>query len=136
MRIVLVGRDPLARSGLLNRLGAAPDLTVTRELADGEEIGLAVPDSDASAVVCDLGPSADPSFARTSAAVAERSAPILALVGPLTVARPALAAGAHGALPRAASPEQIAAALAAIRAGLQVLLPEPRALANGVEPVV
>jgi DNA-binding NarL/FixJ family response regulator len=137
MRIVLVGRDSLARAGLLNRLGDAGEVTVTRELAEGEEIGLAVLDSDSTAILWDLGPSTEPVLDGLSAAAAEGSAPILALVGPLTAVRPALAAGALGALPRDAPPGQIAVALAAIRAGLQVLVPEPRMPRVGAaEPIV
>jgi DNA-binding NarL/FixJ family response regulator len=137
MRIVLVGRDSLARAGLLNRLGDAGEVTVTRELAEGEEIGLAVLDSDSTAILWDLGPSTEPVLDGLAAAAAEGSAPILALVGPLTAVRPALAAGALGALPRDAPPGQIAVALAAIRAGLQVLVPEPRMPRVGAaEPIV
>lgn len=137
MRIVLVGRDSLARAGLLNRLGDAGEVTVARELAEGEEIGLAVLDSDSTAILWDLGPSTEPVLDGLAAAAAEGSAPILALVGPLTAVRPALAAGALGALPRDAPPGQIAVALAAIRAGLQVLVPELRMPRVGAaEPIV
>jgi DNA-binding NarL/FixJ family response regulator len=136
MRIVLVGRDPLARAGLLLRLGDTPELSVARELSGVEDLGAAVVDSGSAAILWDLGPTPMPALDGLQAAAAEASAPILALVGSPPVLRPALGAGAQGALLRDAPPAQIAAALTAIQAGLQVLTREPRAAGGGAEPVV
>jgi DNA-binding CsgD family transcriptional regulator len=96
LRIVVAGRDPIARVGLA---------TILREFED-----ILVVDCDGDVALVDAG-----------ATVGKCNAPSLLLVTDLSKASEALAAGARGVISRDSSPRQIHAALRAIAEGLRVI---------------
>lgn len=96
LRIVVAGRDPLARVGLA---------TILRDFED-----ILVVDCDGDVALVDAG-----------ATVGKCDVPSLLLVTDLTQASEALAAGARGVISRNSTPRQIHAALRAIAEGLRVI---------------
>jgi len=112
-RVALLGPDPLARTGLRAAL-TAHDVEVAHDLADLED----GPDGDVDAIVWDDGPTGGTLWP------SRPPAPVLALVADGERAHAALAGGARGALLRDGDGRRMAAALAAIDAGL-VVLDEP-----------
>lgn len=110
MKVLVVGDDPLARSGLVARLDGRVDVvadTAPREAARLADL--------ADVVLRDLGVG-DAHQGRV-----ER--PTLALVPDAARAADALAARALGALYRDAEPDRVAAALVAVSQGLVVVDP-------------
>lgn len=139
VRVLIVGEDPLARSGLAALLSAEPDLAVVGTSAPGAEAETAAASLQAEAVLWDLG-------------VSPRGTPngfgalpgVVALVADEDFAAEALAAGARGVLPRDADARRIAAALSAAARGLVVLddelavallRPQPPSSSGLVEPL-
>ena len=96
LRIVVAGRDPIARVGLA---------TILREFED-----ILVVDCDGDVALVDAG-----------ATVGKCTVPSLLLVTDLAQASEALAAGARGVISRDSTPRQIHAALRAIAEGLRVI---------------
>ncbi|HEY2094359.1 MAG TPA: response regulator transcription factor [Thermoanaerobaculia bacterium] len=96
LRIVVAGRDPLARVGLA---------TILREFED-----ILVVDCDGDVALIDAG-----------VTIGKCETPSLLLVTDLGQASEALAAGARGVISRNSSPRQIHAALRAIAEGLRVI---------------
>ena len=96
LRIVVAGRDPLARVGLA---------TILRDFED-----ILIVDCDGDVALVDAG-----------ATVGKCDIPSLLLVTDLAQASEALAAGARGVISRNSSPRQIHAALRAIAEGLRVI---------------
>ncbi len=120
LRVLLVAADPLARSGLAALLSSQPGLAVTGQAAPDAALGAAIEAAQPDAAVWDLGPGGPAPTDRLREA-AGAGLPALALAGSDAAAGEALAAGARGALPRGAPPEQVAAALPAVARGLVVL---------------
>jgi two-component system, NarL family, nitrate/nitrite response regulator NarL len=116
VRVLIVGEDPLARSGLAVLLAAEPGLAVLGQSAPGAEAEVAAASLRAEAVLWDLGvsPRGTPNGFRALPGV-------VALVADEDVAAEALAAGARGVLPRDAGAPRIAAALRAAAHDLVVL---------------
>src|SRR5262245_47719754 len=109
VRVLLVGEDPLARSGLAALLAGQEGVAVVGQAAPGDDLAAALDDEDAEAVLWDLG------IERRSPAEAhgERlppldagGRPVLALLGGEDSAAEALAAGARGLVFRDARPER------------------------------
>ncbi len=96
LRIVVAGRDPLARVGLA---------TILRDFED-----ILVVDCDGDVALVDAG-----------ATIGKCDIPSLLLVTDLSHANEALAAGARGVISRNSTPRQIHAALRAIAEGLRVI---------------
>jgi len=96
LRIVVAGRDPLARVGLA---------TILREFED-----VLIVDCDGDVALVDAG-----------ATVGKCVVPSLLLVTDIAQANEALAAGARGVISRNSTPRQIHAALRAIAEGLRVI---------------
>src|ERR1043166_9356092 len=96
LRIVVAGRDPLARVGLATILRDFEDILIVD--CDGD---VALVDSGATVGKCDI--------------------PSLLLVTDLVQAIESLAAGARGVISRDSTPRQIHAALRALAAGLGVV---------------
>ena len=96
LRIVVAGRDPLARVGLA---------TILRDFED-----ILVVDCDGDVALVDAG-----------ATVGKCDIPSLLLVTDLAQANEGLAAGARGVISRDSTPRQIHAALRAIAEGLRVI---------------
>ena len=96
LRIVVAGRDPLARVGLA---------TILRDFED-----ILVVDCDGDVALVDAG-----------VTIGKCDIPSLLLVTDLAQANEALAAGARGVISRDSSPRQIHAALRAIAEGLRVI---------------
>jgi DNA-binding NarL/FixJ family response regulator len=124
LRVLLVGDDPLARSGLAGRLASAPQVAVTGEVGAGDDVAAAVsehrPDASAFDVGPATGPAAAPGLARLRA-LARLPPPVVSLVASPDLAAPARAAGARGVLGRDADGARLAAALGAVARGLIVL---------------
>ena len=98
LRIVVAGRDPLARKGLAS---------IIREFED-----ILVVDGDADVALIDVGSLTN---------IAQCGAPALLLVSDASQVSEALAAGARGVISRDSTPRQIHAALRAIAEGLRVI---------------
>jgi DNA-binding NarL/FixJ family response regulator len=113
LRIAVLCRDPLARRGLEQLLGARPGLALASPAAGGGEVG----DDWLDAVLWDTAsvPARDVGFLRRP------GVPVVALVEDLDEARSALAAGASGAVAREASPEALDSVLRSAAAGFVVL---------------
>jgi two-component system nitrate/nitrite response regulator NarL len=133
-RIVIVARDPLARTGLAallaDHVSERADCMIAGQLAapDGEagdfarDLGVYRPD----ALLWDLGWDADPDALPD---FRDLDQPVIALAVDDSLVTKIQAAGARGILRRDASPGQLIAAVAAVMAGLIVLDPafvEPR----------
>jgi len=133
LRIVLVGHDPLARSGLRARLGESPGLTVVLEVDSEAEVATAAATALGRAILWDLGPERAARLDHLARALAHTSLPIVALAAETVRDAPSiLAAGARGVLPRNAPPPQIRAALAAAEQGLTVVAPDGTGILDGL----
>jgi DNA-binding NarL/FixJ family response regulator len=120
MRILLVGDDPLARSGLAALLDSETGITIVTQSAPGEDAAAALAQHDPDVILWDLGPRPEGAL-EFPGTPGEDGAPVLALVPGEGPAAEALATGARGILYRDASPARLAAALGAVARGLTVL---------------
>jgi two-component system nitrate/nitrite response regulator NarL len=119
LRVLLVGDDLLATAGLAALLATQPGLEVVGQCRP-EEWALWLEGEQPDAAVWDLG-HVVPAALEALAEMAE-GVPVLALLGDGgREGEAALAAGARGLLYRDAPPARLAAALAALVAGLTVL---------------
>ena len=123
MRVLIVGNDPLARSGLATLLGGEPECQVvgerTPESVRSEGFGGLQPD----VVIWDLGWDPAPFNEPLSDAV-DAGVPVVALLSDPAFAGATWGAGVRGLLPRDAAGASLLAAIGAARAGLAVLDPE------------
>lgn len=119
LRVLLVGEDPLARSGLAALLAGEPTVAVAGEAAPADDLAAAVAAARAAVVLWDLGREARRGLERL-ATLGRLAVPALALVAGEDEAAQALAAGARGLLLRSADAGRLAAALVAVARGLVV----------------
>jgi len=120
VRVLLIGDDPLARSGLAALLAAEPGIAIVAQAAPGEDAAAAIAEHDPDVVLWDLG-SRPQNPLELPGTPAEEGAPLLALAPDDGPAAEALAAGARGVLYRDAGPRRLVAALEAVARGLVVL---------------
>ncbi len=126
VRVLVVGGDPLARSGIAAMLAGRVGVAVAGQAADDEDVAGAAEASGADVVVWDLGGDLPLAMERLSAAVGAL-APVVALlpfgapIGDASAAAQAWAAGARGLLHRDTPPERLAAAVVAVAEGATVL---------------
>ncbi|HZF08688.1 MAG TPA: response regulator transcription factor [Thermoanaerobaculia bacterium] len=120
VRVLLIGDDPLARSGLAALLAAEPGIAVVAQSTPGEDAAAAVAEHDPDVVLWDLG-SRPENPLELPGTPAEEGAPLLALAPDDGPAAEALAAGARGVLYRDVSAGRLVAALEAVARGLVVL---------------
>lgn len=118
--LLLVGDDPLARSGLAALLAAEPGLLIVSQSSPADLAPEIAGDLAPRAVLWDLGLAPGPTLGRL-ADLAGSGPPVLALLADEELAADAYAAGARGLLFRDASPGRLAAALRALAQGLVVL---------------
>jgi two-component system nitrate/nitrite response regulator NarL len=116
VRVLIVGEDPLARSGLAILLSTEPGVAVAGQSAPGAEAETAAASLQAEAVLWDLGVSPKETPNGFGALPG-----VVALVADEDLAAEALAAGARGVLLRDAGAPRIAAALRAAVHDLVVL---------------
>lgn len=116
---MIVADDPLARAGLAALLEHEPGVTLAAQLGGDEDVSRTAREARAEAALWDLGAFSGPRLERLAQAAA--GLPTLALVQDDEDALEALAAGARGALSRAADGRRVAAALVAVRQGLLVV---------------
>ena len=125
--ILVVGDDPLARSGLAALLAGDPALAVVghaspADFSDGgdpADVDDGGPSIPARVALWDLGLAPRAALDRLPAA--ESGPPVLALLADEELAAEAYAAGVRGLLFRDAGPRRLAAALRAVAEGLVVL---------------
>src|SRR5262245_31804507 len=126
VRVLLVGEDPLARSGIAALLAGHEGVAVVGQVAPGDDVAVSLNEEDAEAVLWDLGierrSPADVATDRLPPLDA-LGRPVLALLDGGESAADALAAGARGLVFRDAGPERLVAALRAAAHGLLVLDP-------------
>ncbi len=106
--VIIVGADPLARSGLNAALADCPDVYVSGEAATAQELAMLIRETAPAALLWD-GINDD------------TEVPTLALVTDERSAGLALANGADGVLFRDGDPSRIAAALTAITQHIRVI---------------
>jgi DNA-binding NarL/FixJ family response regulator len=117
LRILVVSDDPLARAGLVARLGGREEIAVVGECGPAEVAATAASLAPA-ALLWDVGTAgSDPLLEAAGFAV-------VALAADEAAAADAVRAGARGVLSRDAPAGAVAAALAAAAQGLSVLDPE------------
>jgi two-component system, NarL family, nitrate/nitrite response regulator NarL len=122
VRVLVIGDDPLARSGLARLLEGQEEITLAGQIS-AEDVALL---QEAAAVyrpdiwLWDLGWDAG----TLPDDFAEADEPVVALLPDATLAADVLAAGARGLLLRNAHDEQLNSALLAAAAGLLVVEPE------------
>lgn len=120
LRVLVVGEDPLARSGLIALLAAAEDFTITGQAAP-DEAGALVRATDADVVLWDTGVET-PADLEALQEVAERGGPALVvLTGGESRVPDLLGAGARGVLTRETDGARLMAALQAAAFGLVVV---------------
>jgi DNA-binding NarL/FixJ family response regulator len=120
LRVLVVGEDPLARSGLIALLAAAEDFTITGQAAP-DEAGALVRATDADVVLWDTGVET-PADLEALQEVAERGGPALVvLTGGESRVPDLLGAGARGVLTRETDGARLMAALQAAALGLVVV---------------
>jgi two-component system nitrate/nitrite response regulator NarL len=118
LRVLILGDDPLARSGLAFLLAGEGDLAVVAQ-AGPEDAAAAAEGGDAQVAVWDLG--ADPAgWLERLGGAGEEGPPALALLLEEADAAEVLAAGARGMVFRDVEAPRLAAALRALGAGLMV----------------
>jgi two-component system nitrate/nitrite response regulator NarL len=121
LRTIVVADDLLARAGLAALLAAEPGCSIVGQTPADDDLAAVLDAAAADAVVWDLG--RDPADALARLAALDHAAPVLALLADGEAAADALAAGAHGAVPRGAPPKIVVAAARAIADGLIAIHP-------------
>jgi len=120
LRVLIIGDDPLARSGLSSLLSAHPSIQVVGQMVSPDEVPLPRGRSNPDVLLWDLGQDARASLDRLRA-LGDRDPPILVLSPDEASAIDALGAGARGAALRNVGPDALAAALQAVSRGMFVL---------------
>ncbi|MEA2692483.1 MAG: two-component system, NarL family, nitrate/nitrite response regulator NarL [Acidobacteriota bacterium] len=120
VRILVVGDDPLARSGLAALLASEPGIVVVAQSAAGEDAMAALAQDDPDVILWDLGPRPEIPL-DPPGTPGEDGAPLLALIPDDGFAAEALAGGARGVLYRDTDAARLAAGLVAVARGLIVL---------------
>jgi DNA-binding NarL/FixJ family response regulator len=120
VRILVVGDDPLARSGLAALLASEPGIAVVAQSAPGEGAMAALAQDDPDVILWDLGPRPEIPL-DPPGTPGEDGAPLLALIPDDGFAAEALAGGARGVLYRDTDAARLAAGLVAVARGLIVL---------------
>jgi DNA-binding NarL/FixJ family response regulator len=121
LRVLVVGEDPLARSGLAAVLAAREDLTVSGQ-APPDEVGSLLRSGEAEVVVWDLGLDPAPDAEAVREVVEETAGtPVVALVAGEGRVPDLLGAGVGGVLGRDADGDRLAAGLWAVARGLVVV---------------
>ncbi|HVT18143.1 MAG TPA: response regulator transcription factor [Thermoanaerobaculia bacterium] len=118
LRVLVVGDDPLARSGLVFLLAGESELRIVEQV-DTAAAAAAIQRDEPDLAIWDLGVDSELPLERLGE-LGEAAPPVLVLLADEQAASDALAAGARGLLFRDAEPRRIAAAAAAIAGGLLV----------------
>ena len=116
LRVLVVARDPLARTGLAALLSVQPGLAVPATLAADETLAEAASLIEADAAIWDLGERIDEGV-RLLGEMVDALPPVLALLPADARPMAAWTAGARGVLLRDAGPARLAAGALAVPAG-------------------
>ncbi|HEV8339560.1 MAG TPA: response regulator transcription factor [bacterium] len=122
VRVLIVADDAIARAGLAALLGEQPDCVVAGQIGGDADLAEAFEAAQADVILLDPGWNGERSLEQLAEA-REWNLPVALLLAGPHEAGPALAAGAHGLLLRTTESAPLAAALAAVAAGLTVLDP-------------
>src|SRR5262245_65058981 len=117
LRVLVVGADPLARTGLALLLRDQEGVTVSGQVAPEDDWPTPGEDAAPDVAVWDLGLNLRSSLEELRS-LGPTGPPVVAIVADEVDAREALAAGARGALSRNADGDRLAAALRAVTLGL------------------
>jgi len=120
LRVLIIGDDPLARSGLSSLLSAHPSIQIVGQTVSPDEVPLTRGPSNPDVLLWDLGQDARASLDRLRV-LGDRDLPILVLSPDETSAIDALGAGARGAALRNVGSDALASALQAVSRGMFVL---------------
>jgi two-component system nitrate/nitrite response regulator NarL len=120
LRVLIVGEDPLARSGLSSLLSAERSLEILGQTASPDEIPLSKSTSNPDVLLWDLGQDGRSSLERLRA-FPDPDLPILVLCADESSAVDALSAGVKGVVVRDVGAGALAAALQAVSRGMVVL---------------
>lgn len=136
LRVLIVGEDPLARSGLAGLIAGQAGLAVAGQ---SSHAALGPDTGDADVLLWDLGPGSLDSWRPLEA---ELSRPVVCLLDDPRLAGEALAAGARGVLARDVEAARLSAAIRAAVLGLVVVeeafagsLARPRPRGELAEPL-
>ncbi len=122
VRALVVAADPLARAGLATLLASQPGCIVVGQVAADAELANALPVYRPDVIVWDFGAEATRA-PQDANALRDLGVHVVALLPDETIAADVWTSGARGILPRAASAENLTAALAAVAHGLAVIDP-------------
>ena len=117
LEIVVVGTDPLARTGIASLLYGRSDLVAVAEVDPDDGLARALAEWDPAVLVWDMAGSHDVSGLPTG----PLDVPVLALATDATCAEDALGVGARGVLTRHGGGDRIAAAARAMACGMVVI---------------
>lgn len=120
LRVVIVGEDPLARSGLSSLLSTEASLEIVGQTASPEEILLPSAAPNPDVLLWDLGQDARSSLERLRA-FGDQGVPTVVLCPDESSAVDALSAGVKGVAVRDVAPDALASALQAVSRGMVVL---------------
>ena len=134
LRVLLVADDPLARAGLVNLLRQETDLEVAAEVAGDASVTEVFQAYQPDVVLWDLGWEGHAAGWREPLSeLVEAGANLVALISEPSLSIELSSAGVRGLLDRQAAPDRIAAALAAVHAGLVAV--EPRFEVPAIAPL-
>ncbi|MGH7629232.1 MAG: response regulator transcription factor [Gemmatimonadales bacterium] len=121
-RVLIVADDPITRAGLAALLAEQPECVVAGQVGTDADMAEAIDSSQADVMLWDLGWEGEGPLDLLAEA-RELNLPMTVLLSGPDDAAAAFAMGARGALLRNTEPRQLAAALAAVAAGLTVVDP-------------
>jgi two-component system, NarL family, nitrate/nitrite response regulator NarL len=120
VRVLVIGEDPLARSGLELLLRGREEIASIGEAAGLDELEEAIRAHDPDVIVWDAGLTSEPTVERAREVVGH-GVPTIVLADRAAQAPELIGAGVRGLLLRDVDPEQLAAAIRSAAAGLVVI---------------
>ena len=120
LRVLIVGADPLARSGMMSLLSGRVDLAVVGQVPP-EDAAVFLRTEDVDAVVWDVGSEPVPDLDPLHAVAEGQGPPTVVLTAGDGAVPDLIGAGARGVLARTADASRLAAALHAVTEGLFVV---------------
>lgn len=122
LRILIIGENPLARTGLAALLSATPDVAIVGQTSPGGDLGVELDIYRPDLIVWDLGWEVVSGLEKLTE-LAEPHIPVVALLADEDTAAEVWNAGVNGLLPQRIRAGELMAALRAVGEGLFILHP-------------